>query len=157
MQNRIRDKEQYSRKDTLDICNPPFDAQRSENVLLDTLWFFEKYLGIRLHETRIKPCHILPGTGNDYVLPSVIIKFIYSDNMNNVYKSRKLLKKRKNEINGRSIYINEHLSKIDAELKNEANNQGFITSTNNCKVSVLVSKANNTIGYHRINYMSDSC
>ena len=155
MQDRIRAQEQYSRKDTSDICNPPFDAQRSENVLLDTLWLFEKYLGIRLHETRIKACHILPGTGNDYVLPSVIIKFIYFDNKNKVYKSRKLLKKRKNEINGRNIYINEHLSKVDAELKNEANKQGFITSRNNSKVSVLVSKANNTIEYHRINYTSD--
>ena len=45
--------------------------------------------------------------------------------------------------------------KNDAELKNEANKQGFITSTNNCKVSVLVSKANITTGYHRINYPSD--
>ena len=40
-------------------------------------------------------------------------------------------------------------------LKNEANKQGFITSTNNCKDSVLVSKAINTIGYHRINYTSN--
>ena len=125
---------------------------RSENVLLDTLWFFEIYLRIGLHKTRIKACHILPGTGNDYVLPSVIIKFIYFDDKNNVYNVYKLLKKRKNKINGRNNYINEHLPKVDAELKNEANKQGFITSTNNCKVSVLVSKANNTIGYHRINF-----
>ena len=34
LQDRIRAQEQYSRKDKLDICNPPFDAQRSENVLL---------------------------------------------------------------------------------------------------------------------------
>ena len=103
----------------------------------------------------MKACHIFPGTGSDYVLPSVIIKFIYFDDKNNVYKSYKLLKKEENEINDRNIFINEHLPKFDAELKNEANKQGFITSTNNCKVSVLVSKANNTIGYHRINYTSD--
>ena len=115
LQDRIRAQEQYSRKDTLDICNPPFDAQQSDNVLLDTLWFFGKYLGIRLHETRIKACHILHGTGNDYVLPSVIIKFFYFDDKNNVYKSRKLLKKGKNEINDRNIYINERLPKVDAE------------------------------------------
>ena len=139
----------------MDFCNPPFDAQRINNVLLDTLWFFEKYLGIRLHETRIKACHRLPGTGNDYVLPSVIIEYIYFDDKNNFYKSRKLLKKSKNEINDQNFYINEHLPKVDAEMKNKANKQGFITSTNNCKVSVLVSKSNNTIGYHRVNYTSD--
>ena len=155
MQDRTRAQEQYSRKHTLDICNPPFDAQRSNNVLLDSLWFFEKNLGIRLHETRIKSCHILPATGHDYVLPSVIIKFICFDDNNNVYKSCKLLKKKKIEINDRNFYINEHLPKVDAELKNEANKQGFITSTNNCKVSVPVSKSNNTIGYPRINYTSD--
>ena len=130
VQDRIRAHEQYSTKHTLNICNPPFDGQGSNNVLLDTLWFFEKYLGIRLHETRIKACHILPGTGNDYVLPSVITKFIYFDDKDNVYKSRKLSKKRKNEINDRNIYINEHLPKVDAELKNEAKQQGLQPSSN---------------------------
>ena len=47
------------------------------------------------------------------------------------------------------------MPKVDAEMKNEANKQGFITSTINCKVSVLVSRANSTIGYHRIHYKSD--
>ena len=41
LNDRIRSQEQYSRKDTFDFCNPPFDALRSNNVLLDTLWFFE--------------------------------------------------------------------------------------------------------------------
>ena len=151
LQDRNRAQEQNSRKDTLDICNPPFDAQPSNNVLLDTLWFFEKYLGIRLHETKIKACHILPGIGNDFVLPSVIIKFIYFDDKKDFYKSRKLLKNKTKEVNDRNIYINVHLPKFDAELKNEANKQGIITSTNKRKKSVLVSKANNTIGYQRIN------
>ena len=155
LQERIRAQEPYSKKNTLEICNPPFDAQRSNNVLLDILWFFEKNLRIELREMRIKACHILLGTGNDFVLPPVIVKFIYFDDKNNVYKSRKSLKKMKNKINDWNIYINEHLPKVDAELKNEAQKQSFITSTNNCKVSVLVSKANNTIVYRRINYTSD--
>ena len=66
-----------------------------------------------------------------------------------------IIKEKEKQINDRDIYINEHLPKIDAELKNEANKQGFIISTNNCKDSVLVSKANNRIGYHRIKYTSD--
>ena len=53
-------------------------------------------------------------------------------------------------INDRNIYVNEHFLKVGAELKNEANEQGFIFLTKNCKISVLVLTVNNTIGYHRI-------
>ena len=50
---------------------------------------------------------------------------------------------------------NESTTYFSTLFKNEANKQGFITSTNNCKVAVLVSKANNKIGYHCINYTID--
>ena len=50
---------------------------------------------------------------------------------------------------------NESTTYFSILFKNEANKQGFITSTNNCKIAVLVSKANNTIGYHCINYTID--
>ena len=36
--------------------------------------------------------------------------------------------------------MNENLPKYDAEIKAEAQKQGFVTSTKNCKVSVLVQK-----------------
>ena len=78
---------------------PPLDAQRSNHVLLVTLWFFDKYLAMRLHETRIKAGPILPGTGNGCVLPSVTIKFVYFNDKNSVYKLRKLFK-RENKIYG---------------------------------------------------------
>ena len=57
--------------------------------------------------------------------------------------------------NNRNIYIDKHLPKIGAELKKEASKQGFITSTKNCKICVLISKANNTIGYQCIIYRRD--
>ena len=82
-----------------------------------------------------------------------MIKCISFGDFNKFYKSRKLLKKWKNEKNDRHIF--QKFPKIDAELKNKADKQGFITSRNNCKVSVLLSKANNTISYHRINYTGD--
>ena len=70
-----------------------------------------------------KKSRILTATGNDYVLPSVIIDFIYFDDKNNVYKSRKLLTKTSNEINDQNLYINDHLPEVDAKLKKKLTNK----------------------------------
>ena len=50
--------------------------------------------------------------------------------------------------------MNERLPKFEAELRAESNRQGFITSTKNCSVSVLVKRNNNDTGYHNINQIS---
>ena len=55
-------------------------------------------------------------------MPSVIIKLIYVDDKNNnIWKSRKLNKTNKNEINDQNMYMNEHLPNVYAELNNGAN------------------------------------
>ena len=50
--------------------------------------------------------------------------------------------------------MNENLPKYDAEIKAEAQKQGFVTSTTNCKVSVLVQK-NNVTSFKNINFVED--
>ena len=135
---RLRAQERYSRKDSIIICNPPFDSNDNRHVLENTLWFFDAYLNIRIGEERIVACHILPGTGNKDRYDSVICKFVHFDQKDTVFGARRKLKNVK--YNNANIYMNENLPKYDAEIKAEAQKQGFVTSTKNCKVSVLVQK-----------------
>ena len=48
-----------------------------------------------------------------------------------------------------TYFLNERLAKFEAELKAEANRQGFVTLTKNCSVSVLVKRNNSDTGYHK--------
>ena len=45
---RLRAQERYSRKDSVLIVNPPFNAHTSKNVTYDTLKFFDDFLGVKL-------------------------------------------------------------------------------------------------------------
>ena len=155
MNERLRAQERYTSKDCLIICNPPFDPRDSKNVLKNNLRFFSDFLKINLTENRIKACHILPGTANGDQYDSVICKFVYFDEKDRVFGARRKLKTAKNSLNKKPIFLNERLPKFEAELRAEANRQGFITSTKNCSVSVLVKRNNNDTGYHNINQISD--
>ena len=95
-------------------------------------------MNIRIGEERILACHILPGTGNKDRYDSVICKFVHFDQKDTVFGARRKLKNVK--YNNANIYMNENLPKYDAEIKAEAQKQGFVTSTKYCKVSVLVQK-----------------
>ena len=44
-------------------------------------------------------------------------------------------------LKGKFIYLNKKLPKYEAEIKAEADKKGFITSAQNCSVSVFVKKA----------------
>ena len=59
---RLRAQERYSRKDSVLIVNPPFNARTSKNVTYDTLKFFDDFLGVKLTVDSIKACHIMPNT-----------------------------------------------------------------------------------------------
>ena len=149
---RLRAQERYSRKDSIIICNPPFDSNDNRHVLENTLWFFDAYLNIRIGEERIVACHILPGTGNKDRYDSVICKFVHFDQKDTIFGARRKLKNVK--YNNANICMNENLPKYDAEIKAEAQKQGFVTSTKNCKVSVLVQK-NNVTSFKNINFVED--
>ena len=58
----LRAQERYTRKDSVLIINPPFDARTAKDVTSETLVFFEKLLQIKLAYCDIKACHIVPGT-----------------------------------------------------------------------------------------------
>ena len=89
MNDRLRAQERYTSKDCAIICNPPFDSEDQRNVLKNTLIFFDKYLGIKLREDRIKACHILLGTGSHVCPDSVKCKFVYFDEKYRVFGAKR--------------------------------------------------------------------
>ena len=88
-------------------------------------------------------------------LPSVICKFLYFDDENNVYSKRWHLKKKNNPINRKIIYINEPLPEIEAGIAEEAKKRDMIVSTQNCVVSVLVENGIFKPKFMRVNEMED--
>ena len=53
------------------------------------------------------------------------------------------------------MYINERLSKHEAQFNSEAKKMGMITSTKNCAVSVIVRNSENEISFQPVNYVND--
>ena len=109
-----------------------------QDVTLETLKFFDKFLGVYLERPSIKACHIVPGQLKYNNMPTVICKFIYFAEQQEILKKRRALRNKKNAINGNNIYINEPLPECEAQIKAEATKRNLITTTHNCVVSVLV-------------------
>ena len=95
--DRLRAQERDTRKDSLLIVNPPFDARQVCNVLHETLKFFEKFLWFEITEDSIKACHIIPNSGNEFQLPTVICKFVYFADKQSVYEKKKTTQKNKKQ------------------------------------------------------------
>ena len=70
-------------------------------------------------------------------------------------KKRKRLRKTKNRINNKFIYLNEHLPEYEAQIKSEANKRNMITATHNCALSVLVENCSEKAKFVKINEIED--
>lgn len=96
LDERLREQERYSSKDSIIINNPPYDPKDCE-LISNTVNFFKTFLNIELKGASFKACHLLPGKKQlPYgLMPSVIVKFVYFEEKNQVYSQRKLLKDKK--------------------------------------------------------------
>ena len=139
LDQRLREQERYSSKDSIIINNPPDNPRDDEKLISNTINFFKTFLNIELDGASFKACHLLPGKKQlPYgLMPAVIVKFVYFAEKNQVYSQRKLLKEKKNPLNGKNIYINERLPPIESMLKSWADHRNYVTTTRNCTVSVL--------------------
>ena len=155
MNDRLRAQERYTRKDSVMIFNPPFDANRCQNVTIETLKFFKKFLNVDLHINRIKACHVVPSKVDKGTMPSVVCKFIYFEDKQAVYDNRRMLKKNRNFANGKFMFINELLPEVEASIQQEANKLNMITATHNCTVSVLIEDKNNKTKFVKVNEISE--
>ena len=60
---RFREQERYSSKDSVIIKNPPFDARNSTNLFVNIKKFSKEFLKIDVYESELKAFHILLSRG----------------------------------------------------------------------------------------------
>ena len=142
---RLREQERYSSKDSVTMKNPPFDTRDSTNLFVNIQKIFKEFLNIDVYESELQAYHILPSRSElpDNLMPPVIIKFIKFAQKDLVYKQRKLRADPKNNfypknhLNGKFVYINKRLSPIETLIKRLCEEMGYITPSYKCNISVL--------------------
>ena len=95
---RVWEQERYTSEDSIIVDNPPFDPNGDDNdALLELIVFFiKKFLRYELEPSKFKACHILPGRAEEKgLMASVIVKFLYFRDKNQIYANRKYLKGQK--------------------------------------------------------------
>lgn len=134
LEMRITEQERYSSKDCLILENAPIDHRN--NLFIDVPKFFKQYLNFDCRPADLKAVHPI-NKGNSTYPPSIIVKFIYFGDKNELYHRRTLLAGVLNPNNRKPIYVKERLPKRDLNILKEAKDQGYITSTYNCQVKVF--------------------
>ena len=135
----VSQQEKYSSKDCIIIENVPL--RRSDQPLTHQVCqFFSKFLQCLTQPSNFKACHPLGPWKELNYPPAIIVKYVYFGEKNEIYGRRSWLSQVKNPINGRPIFIKERLPKAQKEIKDYADEQGLITTTNNCDVKLFYKK-----------------
>ena len=87
LNKRLRAQERYTRKDSILVVNPPFDARVVNDVTRETLKFFEQFLKITIAYDSIKACHIISGNPMGNSVPHVNCKYIYFDQKKELWQN----------------------------------------------------------------------
>ena len=87
LDQRLREQERYSSKDSIIINNPPYNPRDNEKLISNTINFFKTCLDIELQCASFKACHLLPSRKQlPYsFLPAVRVKFVYIEEKNRLY------------------------------------------------------------------------
>lgn len=144
---RVNELEQYSRMNDLVITGLPIkprsyaravvgdngeEPERETRSVEQQVESFLQSKGVELNLDHIEACHSLPRKSNKK--PTVIIRFVNRKNKTALLKQGRKLK-------GTNVYLNEHLTKKNAEIAWKARNlkkQHKIQHTwvNNCKIFI---------------------
>ena len=151
LENRLSDIEQYTRMNDLIISgmktrhktyarvvskegagSEPTQAE-TESLEQQVVGFLEGK-GIAVATSDIEACHTLPSKTNTSAPPAIIIRFSNRKNKDALLKQGRKLK-------GTQVYINEHLTKKNADIAKRArslkkSNKIQGTWTTNCKVFI---------------------
>ena len=68
---------------------------------------------------------------------TVIVKFVYFKDKDEVFENRRNLRDFKNPINNKNTYIMERLPPVEHDIKAEADKQNYVVSSRNCMIYVL--------------------
>ena len=132
LQNRLPTQEKYSSKDCLIFKNFP-NNPFSKNLYNDVCKSIYHYFNYQITPDRIKACHPLKHCKNG--ITPIIVKFIYFDDKDFIFRRRKMLSDKLN--GGKKLVIHERLPVKDAENMNRCNEIGLISTTRNCQVKVF--------------------
>ena len=99
----------------------------------------------------IKAAHFLGTPGAS----SIIVKFIYFAHKNFIWRSKKLLRNIKNNLNNKPIYLAERLPPTCRELYQEARSRGLRVVTNNSEVQVICSASEGRSVFRPIHTMDE--
>lgn len=112
MKSRLRQMEDYSRRDNILISGIKKEEDETDEDLVVKVEELAKSLGIPIKDYDINACHRLPVNNNEDI-PNTIVK------LNNRSKRSKMLQRSK-ECKIEGIYISPHLAKETAEIHKEA-------------------------------------
>ena len=126
----MNDIERYSSKDCIIINNLPL--VHGTDYWEEVLTFFANYLNIKVERDSIVACHLLGPIHNPSQPPAFIVKFVYFDVKETMGK-KTFPEKSANPTNAKPIFLNERLTKRDADLMDYLKGLGLKTSsTYNC-------------------------
>ena len=149
LRNRVTDLEQgvskqeiYTSKDCIVIENMSHLDMKlylREQVCL----LFERYLGFTTNAYNTKACHYLSRWRDERYPPAIFVKFLYSDEKNELYGRKSWLAGKKLPVNAKPKFLKERLPRCQKEIFKHANQEGLIASTYNCKVNVFTKNEDN--------------
>ena len=140
LDERLRNQERYTSKDCVILQNPPFDARDEAKLCQIILNFFKDQLKVKdIVDKSLKAYHILPNRRevSGGLMPTVIVKFVYFKDKDEVFKNRRKLRDFKNPINNKNTYIMERLPAVEHDIRAEADKRNYVVSTRNCMLCVL--------------------
>ena len=136
LEGRVTELEKYSSKDCIIFNNLPI--QKSSIPLQQQVCqFLKDYLNFNTSPESFKACHVLGPWNNDRFPPSVIVKFVYFAEKNEIYGRKSWLANKQNHLNGKTIYMNERLPPNQLAIKKYADEKGLVTTSLNCNIKVF--------------------
>ena len=135
LSDRVPQLERYSRKDCLIFNNFPYASHLADSVQEQVLQFINNVFNAHLTHAEIKACHFLRSAIAGQF--SVIIKFVYFEDKNYIWRYQSLLYGITNKWNNKYIQMKECLPEKDREvLKYATVEKNLKVSTNNCVVKL---------------------
>ena len=112
--------EKYSRK----LCLIFYNVECKGDALSSIIFLFKQILQLNFNPTSLAACHPLNQSPN----APIIVKFIYHQDRDLIWRRRTWLKGVRNSI-GRPVQVEECLSPRDREVRAEAKQMGLLTFT----------------------------
>ena len=154
LEKKVNDIERYSSKDCIIINNLPL--VHGTDYWEDVLTFFANYLNIKVERDSIVACHPLGPIHNPSQPPAFIVKFVYFDVKDRIWGRKHFLRNQLNPTNAKPIFLNERLTKRDADLMDYLKGLGLKTSTYNCAPQVFIKKHGSKPKPHNVVDMEDA-